>query len=177
MRWLAWLGFILFFGLLAVDAYLYLEHWRPLQHRYQELLEKHTHLLGLLPGDTTATPASQAPEPREPSLLEGLSASADTGHRISVSFKTLDLFAKWSDRLTSGGTKLLEQLLVGIQPSKVQRVTIRVYQGPYKTLTRKRLRTLRQWFVRRGIPASRIRTEATNRLRKWHTHIEIRLQG
>ncbi len=171
MRWLAWLGLILLFGLVAVDVYWYLDRYRPLEKRYQELLEKHTRLLSQLP----AEPPAQPPEPHEPSLLEGLEQEADTTHRLSATFKTLDLFAKWSDRFRPGGSRLLEQLLVGVNPKRIQQVTIRMYQGPYKTLTRKRLKALRRWFVQKGVPEARIRTLATDLLRRWHTRIDLRL--
>ncbi len=175
MRWFAWLGLILFFGLLALDVYLYLDRYRPLERRYQELLARHTRLLSELPAQPSET--TEPPAAREPSLLEGLSStSTQTQHRLSASFKTLDLFVKWSDRFKAGATRLLEELLVGVQPSEIQRITVQMYQGPYKTLTRKRLRALKRWFVSRGIPESKIRTVPTDRIAKWHTRVVIELR-
>ncbi len=177
MRWIAWLGLILFFGLLALDVYLYLDRYRPLEHRYHDLLERHTRLLSELPAGTTAIAPAPAPTPREPSLLEGLSPSAPAStQRLGASFKTLDLFVKWSDRFKPAASRLLEQLLVGVRPDQVKRVTLQMYQGPYRTLTRKRLRALKRWFAEQGIPEHRIHTRATNRLAKWHTRVDIELQ-
>ncbi len=173
LRILGWLSFIALLVIVGVDLYFYREYWQPTVQELQDLKVQNQKLLAAL-GQERASQilASSSTPPSPPSLLEGVSAPQDT---LTLTIRTLQLFVRYKDQLSAGGKKVLQRLVESVSSRSVTRIEIRMYQGPYKTLTQKRLRTLKRFFTKAGFPASRIHTRPDDRLKKWTTSIRIQL--
>ncbi len=173
LRILGWLSFIALLVLAGVNIYFYQEVWQPTLQELQDLKVQNEKLLKALGQARSAEILGTTPsEPTSPpSLLEGVSTPQDT---LSLTIRTLQLFVRYKPTLSSAGKKVLQRLTEGISSRSVQQVEIRMYQGPYKTLTQKRLQALKRYFINAGVPASRIRVMPDDHLKKWTTSIRIR---
>lgn len=172
MRFMLWVLIFLLVGSLGLNFYLLVEEITPLKKELYILREQNKKLYDKVMGtsfsDTTGKRGLSIKE--GPSLLKGVSAVKDT---FILSIQTLKIFKKHKVEFSKDGMTILNDFVKSLPVKQVKKVDIAIYQGPYRTLTGGRLKTLERYFIRLGVPRNVISLRPDNSLKKWTTMIRI----
>ena len=172
MRFMLWVLIFLLVGSLGLNFYLLVEEISPLKRELLLLQEQNKKLYDKLMGtsllDTTGKAELSIKE--GPSLLKGVSTLKDT---FTLSIQTLKIFKKYKADFSTDGKAILSDFVKSFEARRIKRVEIAIYQGPYRTLTRGRLKALEKYFVRLGVSKRLISLRADNSLKKWTTVIRV----
>jgi len=172
MRFTLWILIFLLVGSIGLNFYLFVEEISPLKRELLVLQEQNKKLYDKLKGtallDTTVKRGLSIKE--GPSLLKGVSALKDT---FTLNIQTLKIFKKYKTEFSADGKAILNDFVKSLPIKRVKRVNIAIYQGPYKTLTRGRLKALEKYFVKLGVSKQLIDLRADNSLKKWTTVIRV----
>ena len=162
---------LLLLGVVAFDVYFYLEKWIPLQRQYKELKLKQERLeKKVIPlfNSLVESLKTERVVSTPPQLLKGLKSKGSVKH---VAFPTLTIFRKYSDAFTDEGKKLLDQTFSQLKKKGVKSIEIRLYEGPYRKLTSKRLVKLKKFARSYGFKVS---VFADNTISRWTLQITIK---
>lgn len=172
MRLTLWVLTLLLIGSLGLNFYLLVEEITPLKKELSILQEQNKKLYNRLKG-TTLSDTSGKQHIRikeETSLLKGVSALKDT---FTLRIQTLKIFKKYKADFSRDGKAILSDFVKSFEPRRIKRVEIVIYQGPYRTLTRNRLKALERYFTKLGVSKGLIKHRADNSLQKWTTVIRV----
>ena len=172
MRVALWIVTFLLIGSLGFNFYLLVEEISPLKRELFILQDQNKKLFSKLNATSVTKPTAEkrATLREEHSLLEGVSTIKDT---FTLEIKTLKIFKRYKTVFSGDGKGLLKDFIKSFPVKGIKRVEITIYQGPYKTLTRGRLKVLEDYFVKLGVSKGLISLRADDSIKKWTTMIRV----